>query len=333
MRATARSSTTTTSARSSSRSAAPLEQRTTLYGRIEHRRAGGSGPTSRTTTPERRAPATAMPRRRSRRGYRSRDATVELHSRPTLDVVGDRQRAGRRAQPRGRRVPRRARPRQGLDGPDRHRPGRAAVRGDGPGDRDLGRLRRQHDGRHRVVRRARPRSSAGCATTSSATVFAHDIRARRRAASHAPPATDGMPTGRCLIVVTPDAERTLNTYLGAASELGPEDVDPELVAGAQVTYLEGYLWDQPPAKDAFRARGAPRARGRPAGRAHALRRLLRRPSPRRLPRPRRATTSTSCSRTRPRSARSTRSTTSTTRCSACTTTARSPRSPAARRAR
>ena len=83
------------------------------------------------------------------------------------------------------------------------------------------------------------------------TVFAHDIRA---AGVHFDdlPATDGPPTGRCLIVVTPDAERTLNTFLGAAAEFGPEDVDADLVAGAQVTYLEGYLFDQPQAKEAFR---------------------------------------------------------------------------------
>jgi len=82
-------------------------------------------------------------------------------------------------------------------------------------------------------------------------VFAHDIRA---AGVQFPgvPANDGLPTGRCLIVVTPDAERTLNTYLGAAAEFGPEDVDADLVTGAQVTYLEGYLWDQPRAKEAFR---------------------------------------------------------------------------------
>ena len=66
------------------------------------------------------------------------------------------------------------------------------------------------------------------------------------------PATDGQPSGRCLIMVTADAERTLNTYLGAAAEFGPEDVDAEVVSGAQVTYLEGYLWDQPRAKEAFR---------------------------------------------------------------------------------
>jgi sugar/nucleoside kinase (ribokinase family) len=83
------------------------------------------------------------------------------------------------------------------------------------------------------------------------TVFAHDIRAAG-VRFVTTPATDGLPTGRCLIVVTADAERTLNTYLGAAAEFGPEDVDAELVGGAQVTYLEGYLWDQPRAKEAFR---------------------------------------------------------------------------------
>jgi sugar/nucleoside kinase (ribokinase family) len=82
-------------------------------------------------------------------------------------------------------------------------------------------------------------------------VFAHDVRAAGVEFVTAP-ATSGQPTGRCLIVVTPDAERTLNTYLGAAAEFGPEDVDADVVAGAQITYLEGYLWDQPRAKEAFR---------------------------------------------------------------------------------
>lgn len=58
-------------------------------------------------------------------------------------------------------------------------------------------------------------------------------------------------TGRCLIFVTPDAQRTLNTYLGAAVELGPEDIDPQMIAGSQVTYLEGYLFDPPHARAAF----------------------------------------------------------------------------------
>jgi sugar/nucleoside kinase (ribokinase family) len=82
-------------------------------------------------------------------------------------------------------------------------------------------------------------------------VFAHDIRAAG-VQFETQPAADGMASGRCLIVVTPDAERTLNTFLGAAAEIGPDDVGPGLIGAAQVTYLEGYLFDQPSAKDAFR---------------------------------------------------------------------------------
>jgi adenosine kinase len=54
------------------------------------------------------------------------------------------------------------------------------------------------------------------------------------------------------VIVTPDGERTMNTYLGAAQELHPEDVQPEQIGAAAVTYLEGYLWDPPHAKEAFR---------------------------------------------------------------------------------
>jgi sugar/nucleoside kinase (ribokinase family) len=80
-------------------------------------------------------------------------------------------------------------------------------------------------------------------------VFGHDIRAAG-VRFDVPPAVDGPPSGRCLIVVTPDAERTLNTFLGAAADLSPDNVAADLVADAQVTYLEGYLWDQPEAKRA-----------------------------------------------------------------------------------
>lgn len=65
------------------------------------------------------------------------------------------------------------------------------------------------------------------------------------------PAQVGNPTACCLILVTPDAERSMNTFLGASIELGPEDVDAALVQAAKVIYLEGYLWDPPRAKDAF----------------------------------------------------------------------------------
>ena len=80
-------------------------------------------------------------------------------------------------------------------------------------------------------------------------VFRHDIRALG-VTFDTPPATAGS-TGRCLILVTSDANRTMQTYLGAGADLGPEDVDEQLIAAAHVTYLEGYLWDPPRAKEAF----------------------------------------------------------------------------------
>jgi len=83
------------------------------------------------------------------------------------------------------------------------------------------------------------------------TVFAHDLSSLG-VHFESPRATDGPPTGRCLIVVAPDAQRTMNTYLGASSLLGPEHVDLDLVASATVTYLEGYLFDRPEAKAAYR---------------------------------------------------------------------------------
>ncbi len=82
-------------------------------------------------------------------------------------------------------------------------------------------------------------------------VFAHDIRAAG-VTFDTPPAADGPSTARCYIVVTPDGERTMNPYLGAAQDLHPADVDPDAVSGAAITYLEGYLWDPPRAKEAFR---------------------------------------------------------------------------------
>ena len=63
---------------------------------------------------------------------------------------------------------------------------------------------------------------------------------------------DGRSTARCLILVTPDGQRTMNTYLGACTAFGPDDVDAQAVADARITYLEGYLFDPPAAQDAFR---------------------------------------------------------------------------------
>jgi len=82
-------------------------------------------------------------------------------------------------------------------------------------------------------------------------VFGHDMRSAGVAFA-TPPLVGGAPTARCLILVTPDAQRTMNTYLGACVSFGEEDVDEAAVAGAAVTYLEGYLFDPPAAQAAFR---------------------------------------------------------------------------------
>jgi adenosine kinase len=81
-------------------------------------------------------------------------------------------------------------------------------------------------------------------------VFAHDIRAAG-VTFQTPPASDGPSTARCYVLVTPDGERTMNTYLGAAQDLHPNDIDEEAIAASGITYLEGYLWDPPHAKEAF----------------------------------------------------------------------------------
>jgi sugar/nucleoside kinase (ribokinase family) len=81
-------------------------------------------------------------------------------------------------------------------------------------------------------------------------IFAHDIRSIG-VAYDTPFASSGAPTARCLIFVTPDGERTMNTFLGASTELGSGEVDADLIASARVTYLEGYLFDKPEAKHAF----------------------------------------------------------------------------------
>src|SRR5437588_1230 len=96
--------------------------------------------------------------------------------------------------------------------------------------------------------------------------FAHDIRAAG-VAFDTPPASEGPSTARCYVLVTPDGERTMNTFLGAAQDLHPNDVEPDVVKAAGITYLEGYLWDPPHAKEAFR-KAAKLAHG--AGRKVAL---------------------------------------------------------------
>ena len=86
-------------------------------------------------------------------------------------------------------------------------------------------------------------------------VYRHDLTAQG-VRFETPAATSGPATARCLILVTPDGQRTLNTYLGACVALGPEDIDPDLVGAAQITYLEGYLFDPPLAQQAFRKAAA-----------------------------------------------------------------------------
>jgi sugar/nucleoside kinase (ribokinase family) len=81
-------------------------------------------------------------------------------------------------------------------------------------------------------------------------VFAHDIRGAGVSFA-TPPAAAGPSTARSYILVTPDGERTMNTYLGAAQDLHPADIDADTVAASAIVYLEGYLWDPKNAKDAF----------------------------------------------------------------------------------
>jgi len=93
-------------------------------------------------------------------------------------------------------------------------------------------------------------------------VFGHDLKATGVSFETAA-ATSGPATARCLILVTPDAQRTMNTYLGACTGLGPNDIDVARVGSAQVTYVEGYLWDAPAAKQAvLKAFDAAHAAGR-----------------------------------------------------------------------
>ncbi|ESR26092.1 adenosine kinase [Lutibaculum baratangense] len=96
--------------------------------------------------------------------------------------------------------------------------------------------------------------------------FTHDLRALGTAYD-TKPSNDGTATARCLVLVTPDGERTMSTFLGASQGLSPDDVDPALVEASAITYLEGYLWDPPGAKEAF-VKAADIAHG--AGRQVAL---------------------------------------------------------------
>ncbi len=82
-------------------------------------------------------------------------------------------------------------------------------------------------------------------------IYRHDMRAQG-VAFDTPAAKEGPATARSFILVTPDAERTMNTYLGACVNLSTADIDAEIVKSSAVTYMEGYLWDKSEAKEAFR---------------------------------------------------------------------------------
>ena len=83
-------------------------------------------------------------------------------------------------------------------------------------------------------------------------VFGHDIRAAGVTFQTPPAAAGSEPTGRSLILVTPDGQRTMNTFLGVSPELSEDEIDAKLIGGAAIVYLEGYLFDRPQAKAAFR---------------------------------------------------------------------------------
>ena len=109
-------------------------------------------------------------------------------------------------------------------------------------------------------------------------IFIHDIQSVGTR-FETPAAVSGASTARCLILVTSDAERTMCTYLGASTQLDPDDLDLSMVRDTKVLYLEGYLWDSPAAKKAFiTAAEACRESGGQVAPV-AIRWLLRRPSP------------------------------------------------------
>ena len=109
-------------------------------------------------------------------------------------------------------------------------------------------------------------------------VFRRDIQ-EAGVAFPTPAAADGAATARCLIFVTPDAQRTMNTHLGACVELGPGDIDPDFIASARLLYMEGYLWDPACGQGGLPQGTRDRPRGRRAGLPLALGQLLRGPPP------------------------------------------------------
>ena len=133
-------------------------------------------------------------------------------------------------------------PHQGDDAADRRRGGDPALRAYGPGARDQRRLGRQHRGGRRRARRQAPASSARSRPTSSANSTGTTSPPPASSSPPRPPISASRPA-RSMVLVTPDAHRTMNTFLGAAQLLPPAALDEAQIAGAGVLYLEGYLWD------------------------------------------------------------------------------------------
>ena len=149
---------------------------------------------------------------------------------------------------------------------------------------------------HRVGRRGTPslasrrwaagrRTSARWPTTSSARC-SRTISTRSASPTTRTPLEDGLPTARSLIFVTPDAQRTMQTFLGACTQLGPEDVNMDYITSSKVVYLEGYLWDLPRAKEAMRDAAVKAQASGVKVSLTLVRLVLRRPLPRRVPRAR-----------------------------------------------
>ena len=144
--------------------------------------------------------------------------------------------------------------RQGIDDADRSRPGRSALRVMGAGvELSGGSAANTMTGVASFGGRAAYIGKV--AADDLGDVFRHDLRAVGVAYENTA-GDPAVPTGRCLIVVTPDAQRTMNTFLGVVGAAVPEDVDEALVARASVVYLEGYLFDRDGAKEAYRKASA-----------------------------------------------------------------------------
>ena len=174
---------------------------------------------------------------------------------------------------------------QGLHAPDRRRPSRSALYAlMGPAIEASGGSRRQYGGRRRLARRARRLHRQGRRRRASATSTATTCR-RHGVHFDTPPLNGGAPTARSMILITPDGERTMNTYLGACQALAPPTISTsDGRRPPAITYLEGYLWDPPRGQGRFPQGRAGRPPRRPQGVADALRLLLRRPLSRRVPR-------------------------------------------------